>query len=74
LIGGCADTFAALWLHSATNARVIDRAIVVPEGAEVLRDLPFQSRWVRGDAERGISIEGSSAHNWRFAREVRYFV
>jgi hypothetical protein len=74
MIGGCADAFAALWLHAPTDAGAIDPAVFVPDGAAIFRDLRFQPSWVRGDAERGISIKGPGAHNWRFARDLRHFV
>ncbi len=74
VIAACADGFAALWLHAAGDAGAIDPALVVPQGAETFRDLPFASHWVRGEAEQGTAIEGASAHNWRFSRDLRHFI
>jgi hypothetical protein len=74
LIVGCAANYAGLWLHCADASVNIDLRDIVPSAGQVLHNLPCTPSWVYGDGTHGETPSGASAYNFRFSRELKYFV
>jgi hypothetical protein len=45
----------------------------VPPGAHLLRDIYAQQALVRGDTEKGFTVNGPIALNYRFERRLELF-
>lgn len=68
------DTFAAIWIHAGHELDgAFQRLALVPPGARLLRDLDAQQAPVRGDAEKGITVNGPIALTYRFERRLDLF-
>ena len=67
-------SYVVMWLHS--SAETISESFankLVPSGYTSFRNLESEIHYVLGDEDNGITIEGASAHNFRFSRQLRFF-
>ena len=68
------DTFAAIWIHAGHELDgVFERFALLPPGVQLLRDLDAQQAPVRGDAEKGFTVNGPIALTYRFERRLDLF-
>lgn len=75
ILMACGDAFAAFWIHAERPIEGgVERLGLLPEGAEIFRDLEPVQAPVSGDAEAGVQISGSSAFTFRFERRLDLFL
>jgi hypothetical protein len=74
IVIGVTDSFAALWVHSASPlAAPAEELDLLPANAELMRNLDAQPSMVVGDTEQGEAITGPCAFTFRFSRHLQFF-